>query len=46
MSPKLNYISTQYTRSGYDRKDIDMVVTILMATLFVAIFYSILDVGL
>ena len=46
MSPKLNYISTQYTRSGYDRKDIDMAVTILMATLSVAIFYSILDVGL
>ena len=46
MSPKLNYISTQYTKSGYDRKDIDMVVTILMATLSVAIFYSILDIGL
>lgn len=33
VSPRLNYISSQYTRTGYDYQDIDMVLTIMAFTL-------------
>lgn len=33
ISPNINYISNQYTRSGYDHDDIDMVMVVLALTL-------------
>lgn len=42
ISPSLNYVSTQYTSTGYARSDIDMVVAILMFTYIFAILKSII----
>lgn len=35
ISPKINYISNHYTNTGYDKGDIDMVVTVLVLTVLV-----------
>ena len=34
---KLNYVSTQYTSTGYALSDVDMVITVLMLTCCVAV---------
>lgn len=41
ISPALNYVSTQYTSTGYSRSDIDMVMTILMFTYLYTILKTI-----
>ena len=46
ITPKLNYISSQYTSTGYDKKDIDVVLTVFVLTLSVMSIYSILNIGL
>lgn len=46
ITPKLNYISSQYTSTGYDKKDIDVVLTVFVLTLSVMSVYSILNIGL
>lgn len=40
ISPKLNYISTQYTSTGYALSDIDVVVNVLLLTLLFCTVYS------
>ena len=42
ISPALNYVSTQYTSTGYSRSDIDMVMTILMFTYLYTILKTII----
>lgn len=42
ISPKLNYISSQYTKTGYDYSDIDVVMTVLAFTLVYALFRGII----
>lgn len=42
ISAKMNYVSSQYTTSGYDRGDIDIVVLVLVLTFIYTIFKSIL----
>ena len=37
ISPALNYVSSQYTVTGYNRGDIDMVLTVLMFTYLYAV---------
>lgn len=44
ISPKLHYISTQYTKTGYDYVDIDVVMTVLVLTLLVVIIHGIMMV--
>lgn len=39
-SPRLHYISSQYTRSGYSLTDIDMVLNILVLTVLCAVILS------
>lgn len=42
ISPKLNYISTQYTSTGYSLCDIDVVISVLVFTFCYAIFYGLI----
>ena len=42
ISPQLNYISTQYTSTGYDYSDIDIVMTVFAFTLIYVVFEAIL----
>jgi len=42
MSPRFNYVSSQYTSTGYSRTDIDIVVSVIVLTLLYAIFRSLL----
>jgi len=42
ISPKLNYISSQYTKTGYDYSDVDVVMTVLAFTLVYALFRGII----
>lgn len=40
ISPRLNYVSTQYTRTGYAFADVDVVVTVLTLTLVYSMVIS------
>ena len=40
LAPKQNYISTQYTSTGYSLSDIDIVMSVFAFTLFYTIIYS------
>lgn len=40
ISPKLNYISTQYTRTGYSKNDIDMVIAVMVLTVAMLMILS------
>lgn len=42
ISPKQNYISTQYTNTGYSLSDIDIVINVLIFTLCVVMIYSLI----
>ena len=46
ISPKLNYISSQYTRSGYSKDDINMIVAVMVFTLAVAVVVSLYTIKL
>ena len=46
ISPKINYISNQYTSTGYDHDDIDKVMVILMFTLVYVVTRSVVMAGL
>lgn len=45
ISPKINYISNQYTSTGYDHDDIDKVMVILMLTLVYVVTRSVVMAG-
>lgn len=40
LSPKLHYISSQYTRSGYSLSDIDMVLNVLVLTIIAVVIIA------
>lgn len=44
MSPKFNYISSQYTKTGYSLADIDIVFVVLTLTLIYAILRALMSV--
>lgn len=43
-SPKLNYISSQFTSTGYAKKDIDVVIAIMMITIAVTILGALINI--
>lgn len=43
-NPKLNYISSQFTSTGYAKSDIDVVVTIMMITLAVLMVGALINI--
>lgn len=45
ISPKINYISNQYTSTGYDHDDIDKTMVILMLTLVYVVTRSVIMAG-
>lgn len=45
ISPKINYISNQYTSTGYDHDDIDKAMVILMLTLVYVVTRSVIIAG-
>ena len=45
LSPKINYISNQYTSTGYDHDDIDKAMVILMLTLVYVVTRSVVMAG-
>ena len=45
ISPKINYISNQYTSTGYDHDDIDKAMVILMITLVYVVTRSVVMAG-
>ena len=45
ISPKINYISNQYTSTGYDHDDIDKAMVILMLTLVFVVTRSVIMAG-
>ena len=45
ISPKINYISNQYTTTGYDHDDIDKAMVILMLTLVYVVTRSVVMAG-
>lgn len=45
ISPKINYISNQYTSTGYDNDDIDKAMVILMLTLVYVVTRSVVMAG-
>lgn len=45
ISPKINYISNQYTSTGYDHDDIDKAMVILMLTLVYVVTRSVVMAG-
>ncbi len=46
ISPKLNYISTQYTHSGYSKDDINMIIAVLVFILAVAVIGALYTIRL
>lgn len=46
ISPKINYISNQYTSTGYDHDDIDKVMVILMFTLIYVVTKGVIMAGI
>lgn len=42
VSPHINYISSQYTKTGYDHNDIDGVLVILLCTVAAAMIYAVI----
>lgn len=46
ISPKINYISNQYTSTGYDHDDIDKVMVILMFTLIYVVTRGVIMAGI
>lgn len=40
ITPRLHFISTQYTKSGYSLSDVNLVVNVLLITFMVAIMYA------
>lgn len=46
ISPKINYISNQYTSTGYDHDDIDKVMAILMFTLIYVVTRGVIMAGI
>ncbi len=42
ISPKLHYVSTQYTKTGYDYNDIDVVMVVTTLTLLVIVVKSVI----
>ena len=42
ITPTLNYISTQYTRTGYARTDIDIVISLLVLCLLYGVFRALI----
>lgn len=46
ISPKINYISNQYTSTGYDHDDIDKAMVILMLTLVYVVTRSVVMAGI
>ncbi len=46
ISPKQNYISTQYTCTGYSKDDINMIVSVMVFTLAVAVIGSLYTIRL
>lgn len=46
ISPKLNYISTQYTHSGYSKDDINMIVAVMVLTLAVTVIGALYTIQL
>lgn len=46
ISPKINYISNQYTSTGYDHDDIDKVMGILMFTLIYVVTRGVIMTGI
>lgn len=46
ISPKINYISNQYTSTGYDYDDIDKVMVILMFTLIYVVTRGVIMAGI
>lgn len=44
ISPKITYVSSQYTRMGYSITDIDMVMNVLMLTLAYVMIKSVIIV--
>ena len=46
ISPKINYISNQYTSTGYDHDDIDKAIVILMLTLVYVVTRSVVMAGI
>lgn len=46
ISPKINYISNQYTSTGYDYDDIDKVMVILMFTLIYVVTRGVIMTGI
>ena len=45
-NPKINYISSQYTTTGYARTDIDVVFTIFIVSIAVFVINALLTVGI
>jgi undecaprenyl-diphosphatase len=43
VSAKQNYISSQYTSTGYSRADVDVVATALVASYVLAIIWSLIQ---
>lgn len=44
IGPRLNYISTQYTSTGYSRVDVDVVMELLILTIVVAVIVAMTNV--
>ena len=44
ISPKINYISTQYTSTGYSKTDLDVVIGLMVLILAVAIIGALINV--
>jgi hypothetical protein len=40
ISPKIKYISNQYTSAGYDYDDVDKIMTVVIFTLIMVVFYA------
>jgi undecaprenyl-diphosphatase len=40
ISPKIKYISNQYTSTGYDYDDVDKIMTVVIFTLIMVVFYA------
>lgn len=44
VSPRLNYISSKYTKTGYSLGDIDIVISVLVLTFLYAVVRAVIDV--
>lgn len=45
ISPKLHYISSQYSRTGYALLDVDIVMNVMMLVLLAAMIFSLIKLG-